>query len=174
MPRWSPPTQPTVETLDHTPYTMTATYDDSLTPDGSSIVVSDSTGAEVARGTVSPDDDKVMTVDLSSLPPGEYIARWTAVTADDLAVTRGTISFTVAVLATPSPGTTAAPSAAATTSPAGPTPAATSMPSPVPLPSAGGGPPPPTSGSSDVLLALVIAAVVIGGIAVYLFRKSRR
>jgi copper resistance protein C len=152
-----------------TPYTLSATYDEELTPNGSGIIVKNAAGDEVATGTVSEDDDKVMTVDLPSLPPGEYVARWTAVTADDLGVTRGEITFMVAAAATPTPKptATAAPSATATVSPtaspAPPTPMATEPP----------GGKQPVVGSNDALIALVIAAVVIAGIAIYL-RKAPR
>ena len=60
--------------LEHTPYTMTATFTEVLTPDGSSLVVRNSAGAEVASGTVSPDDTTTMTVDLPVLDPGQYVA----------------------------------------------------------------------------------------------------
>lgn len=170
--------------LEHTPYTMTATFTEVLTPDGSSLVVRNSAGAEVASGTVSPDDTKTMSVELPVLDPGQYIARWTAVTADDLAVERGTITFTVApqpsctddCTGSPSPAPTpsAIPSTTATARPANSAPVQTALPSPAPLPSASGSPTTPTSGSSDVLLALVIAAVVIGAIAIFLFRRSHR
>lgn len=93
-----------------TPYTLTATYDEELTPDGSSIVVQSAGGTQVASGTVSADDSKVMTVDLPVLPEGQYTALWTAITADDNGLTRGTFTFNVGT-ASSSPAATPAPSA---------------------------------------------------------------
>ncbi len=80
-------------TLTTTPYTLTATFDEELTPNGSSIIVENAAGAQVAAGTVSADDDKTMTAQLPNLAPGTYTVRWTAVTADDAAVERGSYTF---------------------------------------------------------------------------------
>jgi LPXTG-motif cell wall-anchored protein len=81
--------------LTTTPYTLTTTFDDELTPNGSSIVVENSSGAQVAQGTVSADDSHVQTAELPALPDGVYTVRWTAVSADDAAVERGTYTFNV-------------------------------------------------------------------------------
>ena len=54
--------------LTTTPYTLTATFDDELTPDGSSIVIEDANGVEVARGTVSAQDPHMQTAELPALP----------------------------------------------------------------------------------------------------------
>ncbi|MEA2677097.1 MAG: copper resistance protein [Chloroflexota bacterium] len=95
-------------TLTTTPYTLTATFDEELTPDGSSIVVENSIGTAIASGTVSPDDAHMMTAELPAFaglePPGTFTVRWTATTADDGAVERGTYTFNVgAGSATPEP-----------------------------------------------------------------------
>ena len=74
-----------------TPYSLSATFDDELTPDGASIVIVDANGTTVASGTVSATDDHTMTAELPLLPDGDYEVKWTAVSADDKAVERGTV-----------------------------------------------------------------------------------
>ena len=132
-------------TLTTTPYTLTATFDDELTPDGSSIVVENSAGTQMAAGAVSADDDKTMTADLPALPAGTYTVRWTAVTADDLAVERGTYNFSVG-------------SAAASVTPAPTQPPAGSA----------------TGSSNDVLIAVVLAAALIAAVVAFVFVRGRR
>ncbi len=139
-----------------TPYALSATFDDELTPDGSSIVVQDSGGAKVASGTVSATDDKTMTADLRQLPDGSYTVLWTAVSADDKAIERGTYQITV--------GT-----AAATVAPSNAAPASASV---SPAPSAAPGQ--STGSASDLLLPLAIVVVVVIGIAVYFIYRNRR
>jgi methionine-rich copper-binding protein CopC len=153
-----------------TPYTLTATFSEEIGTDRSWIeVVSVASGAEVARGGISEEDATVMTVDLPALEPGEYVANWTAVTPDDNGVTRGQITFTVAVAATASPTATRTPGSSATTAPTVAPP--TLRPTPVPTATPGGG----QSGSgNDVLLALVIGAIVLLGLGAYLYTRSRR
>lgn len=132
-------------TLTTTPYTLTATFDDELTADGSSIVVEDASGAQAATGTVSTEDPHVQTAQLPSLPDGVYTVRWTAVSADDAAVERGSYTFTVG------------------TSPASATPTATAPP-------AGGA----TGSANDVLIAVGLAAVIILVVVGYVFMRGRR
>lgn len=165
--------------IERTPATLTAVFDEQLDRSSSRIVVRNIADEEVALGGVS-DDDLVMTVDLPPLPPGEYRARWTAVTPDDGAVTRGTIRFTIeqppttptpAPIATPtagapSPSPTRTAGATATRAPtASPPPPATPATSPPPDESE------PVAGVSDVLLALVLAGAAIGGLSIYLLRR---
>ena len=133
------------------PYTVTATFDDALTSNGSSIVIQAASGAQVATGTVSATDDKTMTVTLPHVTDGQYTVLWTAVTADDNGVTRGTYTFTVGA---PVP----AGSVAAET----------------PAPSATGGSTSGTSGGNDLIIALVLAVVIIGGVAGFVLYRNRR
>jgi methionine-rich copper-binding protein CopC len=91
------------ETLTTTPYPLTATFDDELTPDGSSVVVQNAGGAQVATGSVSPGDAHVLIAELPALPEGDYTVRWTAVSADDAAVERGSYTFAVLVSLMPPP-----------------------------------------------------------------------
>ena len=130
-----------------TPYTLTTTFDEELAPSGSSIVVQDSTGAQVAAGTVSGSDDKSMTAELPQLPTGQYTVLWTAVTADDDAVERGTYHFNVGAAAG-SAGASPAPTAAFS--------------------------PQNTGSGNDLLLPLAIAVVVVAAIAAYFVYRSRR
>lgn len=131
--------------LTTTPYTLTATFDDELTADGSSIVIENTDGDQVATGTVSTADVQVMTAELPSLPDGVYTVRWTAVSADDAAVERGSYTFTV--------GTSAA----------------SATPTHTPPPANGA-----TGSSNDVLLAVGLAAVIILVVVGYVFLRGRR
>lgn len=130
-----------------TPYTLIATYDDSLTPDGSSIVVQNSAGTQVASGTVDPTNDKQMTADVPQLPDGKYTVLWTAVTADDAGLTRGTFTFNVAASASAS----AAPVA-------------------TPAPSAGND----SSTSSGALVAVAVAVVISVAVLAFVLYRNRR
>jgi methionine-rich copper-binding protein CopC len=134
-------------TLTTTPYTLTLTFDEPLGPAGSSVVVRDAAGSEVATGGVSDQSATVMTAQLPSLPAGEYVVRWTAQTPDDQAVERGTLTFTVG------PGTAS--------------PLSTASPAP-------SGPPPGSAGGSDLLLALIVAGVALAAIVGFLVIRNRR
>ena len=152
-----------------TPALLTATFNEALDPDASSIVVRNAAGDEVASGSVDEENASLMTVALPDLPPGDYTVRWTAVTPDDQGVTRGTITFTVTP-PSPTPTPTASPTGTPTSAPSpSPTlsPTANPPPSPSPAPIDGE----PTGSMTDVLLALALAGAVIGGLAIYLFRR---
>jgi len=131
-------------TLTETPYMLTATFDEELTADGSSIVVVNAAGTEVATGTVSETDEFSMSAQLPNLAPGTYTVRWTAVTADDAAVERGTYTFNVG------------------SSPGSPTP------TPAPPPSSS------SAGSNDVLIALGLAAILIALVVAFVVLRGRR
>lgn len=132
-------------TLPLTPYPLKATFDDELTPNGSSIVVEDGAGSQVASGTVSADDAHTMTAALPTLAAGTYTVRWTAVSADDQAIERGTYTFRVSSSGIPvSPAPTAAPGSGATGS------------------------------NNDVLIAVGLAAVLIVGVVAFVIVRGRR
>ncbi|CAN5860497.1 hypothetical protein BH24CHL6_BH24CHL6_05370 [soil metagenome] len=158
-----------------TPATLTALFDEELERASSQIVVRNAAGQEVARGGVSDEDELVMVVELPQLPPGDYLARWTAVTPDDGGVTRGTINFAVAQpTATDPPAPTSTPAVATPAATAAPLPTDAPTPtasgplaSPTPAPDEGA----PTAGLTDVLLALLLAGAIIGGLALYLIRR---
>jgi methionine-rich copper-binding protein CopC len=129
-----------------TPYTLTATFDDELTPVGSSIVVQAANGTTVASGTVSTTDPKVQTVQLPVLPEGTYTVLWTSITADDNGLTRGTYHFTV--------GTTAG---------AAPTPSPTSV----------AAQPSNDSTNPGVIVAVVVAVVISVAVLAFVLRRRR-
>jgi methionine-rich copper-binding protein CopC len=134
-------------TLTTTPYTLRATFSEELAESGSSIVVEDASGAQVASGEVAPDDNTTMVAELPALADGTYTVRWTTLTADDNATERGTYTFSVGSSAQPQP-----------------TPAAT------PAPDASG------SGASntDVLIALAVAAVAVALVVGFVLYRNRR
>lgn len=132
-----------------TPYTLTATFGEEITPNGSSLVVQDSTGAQVASGTVSPDNNEQMTIDLPQLPDGQYTVLWVSVTADDNGILRGTYHFNVSASGPTSSGATATPA-----------------PSTAPGSSTGSG--------TDLLIPIVIVVVIVAGIAGYFIYRNRR
>lgn len=133
-------------TLATTPATISAMFSEVLTPDGSSLVVQNAAGAQVAAGTVSGQDNTSMSANVPQLPDGQYTVLWTAVTADDKAVERGTYSFTVGAAGSTAP--TASPSAAT-------------------------GQKTETTSGGDVVIALVLAGIVVVVVLAYLFRRNR-
>ncbi len=147
-----------------TPYTLTATFDDELTPDGSSIVIVDANGATVASGTVSDKDDHMMTAQLPLVPDGTYEVKWTAVSADDKAVERGLYQFEVSATAATTAPTTPASTAASSAAPS------TALPTPAASPSTGSG----SGGGNDLTIALVLAVIIIGGVVGYVLYRNRR
>ncbi|CAN5644175.1 hypothetical protein BH23CHL6_BH23CHL6_11960 [soil metagenome] len=159
--------------VEGTPSTLRVTFDEELDVGPSRIVVRNEAGDEVARGGVG-DDPLVMTVALPVLPAGDYVARWTAVTPDDQAVTRGTIEFTVEIAA---PSRSAAPTLPATAPPsvaspaASPAPATASAQPPAASPAPSPVEPGAETGTGDLLIALVMAGALLGGLVLYLFRR---
>ena len=151
-----------------TPVMLTATFNEELDPEASSLIVRNAAGEEVARGATDETDSATMVAELPDLPPGDYSARWTAVTPDDQGVTRGTITFTVA----PSPSPSPPPTPTVSLTPA-PTDMATASPTVIPSPSPSPTPisDEPTAGRTDILIALVLAGVMIGGVAIYFLRR---
>jgi methionine-rich copper-binding protein CopC len=144
-------------------------YSEAMTPDGSSLVVKDASGATVAQGTVDPEDDtRMVATPAAPLGTGTYTVESTAHSTDDH-TERMTWTFTVAVAPTPSPTpvVTAAPSAAPTPVPATPVPSA----APTPVPSADGS---STGSGSDVLLPIIVALIILGAGAAYLLSRRNR
>ena len=90
-----------------TPSSVTAVFDEEIDPEASSLIVENAAGEQIATGTVDLDDPVRMTADLPAQPDGVYTVRWTAVSADDAAVERGTYTFNVGgVTTTPPPSST--------------------------------------------------------------------
>jgi methionine-rich copper-binding protein CopC len=154
-------------TVSGTPAEIVLTFNASLDPKKSSIILLDSSSSQVAKAGVDPADDKVMRLTPPTLQPGAYEIDWTSVALDgDLL--RGKVAFTVTA-PTPSPtaAPTATPSAAASASPpisAGPTssPAA----SPVPTPT--------TASGADVVVPVLVAIVLIAVLGAWLLRGRMR
>jgi len=157
-----------------TPYVLVFRFDEELKADGSSVVVRDSSGNEVATGGLSQDDEFTQVVDMPAVAPGEYQAHWIAITADDNGKTQGDINFTV-VTATPSPAPTPTSAtsptyeppptatASATTSVGTPSP----LPTPSPVPTAGTGQP----AGSELILPIVLVGAGVVLLAWYLLRR---
>jgi methionine-rich copper-binding protein CopC len=189
------------EVVAGTPETLTLTFDEPLGTDQSEVTVENAAGEELARGGIAADNSLVMVVELPPLPPGDYVAQWTAVTPDDGGVTRGEIRFTIEPppAGTPGePGDDGSPSPTPTrtgggglpliTIGPGATPRVTASPTARPSPTATAAPterptaapspavspspsPAATRGGNDLLIALVLAAVIVGGLALYLLRR---
>jgi len=156
---------------------VSGVFSEAMTPDGSSLIVKDATGATIATGTVDPGDDtRMVATPGEPLGSGAYAVEWTAV-ATDGHVERGKWTFKVAVAPTPSPTPvpTAAPTAVATAAPTpAPTQAApTTVPStgPTPVPAAGSG---TTGTGGEVVLPIVVALIVLGAGAAYLLTRRNR
>lgn len=173
--------------IDQTPYTMVARFGpDALDATRSRIVVRNSANQVVAEGAVTEDDEFTMAVDLPALPPGSYIARWTAVGSDGH-IERGNIAFTITqppATPSPPPTPTAAPTPT-TTGPAGPTalpeptpigsplPTATALPTPSPTPTATPAPQPGDDepAATEILVGLLVAGGLIGALMYFLLRR---
>jgi copper resistance protein C len=146
-------------------------YSEAMTPDGSSLIVKDASGATVAEGTVDPEDDTRMVATPSTpLDSGTYTVESTAHSSDDH-TERTTWTFTVAVAPTPSPTpvVTAAPSAAPTPTPVPATPFSSLA--PTALPSDEGS---STGSGSDALLPIIVALLILGAGAAYLLSRRTR
>jgi len=159
-----------------TPYVLVFRFDEELKADGSSVVVRDASGTEVATGGLSQDDEFTQVVDMPAVPPGAYQAHWIAITADDNGKTQGDVNFTV-IAATPSPAPTPVPSTSPTYAPptqsatASPAATAVTTPSPLPTPS-----PTPTAGSgqpagSELILPIVLVGAGVVVLAWFLLRR---
>jgi methionine-rich copper-binding protein CopC len=148
---------------------VSGVYSEAMSPNGSSILVKDASGATVAQGTVDPaKDTRMVATPATPLGSGAYTVQWTSVALDGHLL-RGTWVFTVAVAPTvaPTPVASAAPSAVATASAAAPSPST----GPTPVPSAAG-----TTGNDpgDVALPILVALIVLGAGAAYLLSRRNR
>ncbi len=144
-------------------------YSEAMTPDGSSLVVKDASGATVAQGTVDPEDDtRMVATPAVPLGSGTYSVE-SAAHSNDNHTERATWTFTVAVAPTlsPTPVATAPPSAAPTVVPATPLPSV----APTPVPSADGS---STGSGSDVLLPIIVALIILSAGAAYLLSRRNR
>jgi methionine-rich copper-binding protein CopC len=144
-------------------------YSEAMKPEGSSLVVKDASGTQVAKGGVDPANDlRMVATPASPLGNGTFTVESTTL-AEDGDIEHATWTFTVAIAATttPSAAASAASSAAPTSVPA--TPVATVA--PAPSPSGDGS----TTGSGgDVILPIIVALVALGAGAAYLLTRRNR
>jgi methionine-rich copper-binding protein CopC len=165
-------------TVAGTPDELSATFSESLLPDGSTFSIRNDAGERLAVGRIDPADAVRLIIDpVPDLTPGSYEMRWQAAT-DDGHIERGTWTFRVeAATATPSP----TPAGASASAPASTTPSASADPTPEPTPVTTPTPSGPIVPSDDpavdtsqVFLPIIAAfAVVLIAAALLLSRRSR-
>lgn len=166
------------ETVTGTPPMIEATYSEDLDPDGSSLVLVDAGGTELARGgpVGDPPTSRMSITDLPELAPGEYTVRSTTKSADDGDLDRVTWAFTVIA---PSPTPTAQASVTAspgvTASPAVTAPAVASSASPgAPTPVASAGGADGGSNSGDAIVPIIAGLAIVAAAAIVLVRRRSR
>ena len=154
----TPAADQTITTL---PSTILLTFDDVLTTD-SNFVVLGSAGLTVATGSLDPTDSKSLTAPMPSLGDGTYQVRWTAISADDGFIERGSFQFTVATAS-------AGPSGAAGSPGSSDVVASTVAPGSIPSTATGGDSP---GQAGDVLIPIIIVAAAVAiGLAWFLRRR---
>ena len=146
---------------------MVLTYDDDLRTD-SSFQVLGAGGQTVLDGGPDASDAKSLSAPMPALANGSYDVHWTAISADDGFIARGSFSFQVA-LASAAPSA-AAPGSTASSSPgSGSAAPATASPSPTAAAPAGTA----SDSSFDVLIPIAVVGVVIGvGLGWFLRRRG--
>jgi methionine-rich copper-binding protein CopC len=148
-------------------------YSEAMKPDGSSLVVKDATGTQVAKGSVDPEDDtRMFATPTTPLGNGAYTVESTTL-AEDGDVEHAKWTFTVAVAASPSPTAVASAAASAVASAAATPLAATPIATVAPAPSPSGDGTATASGG-DVVLPIIVALIVLGAGAAYLLTRRNR
>jgi methionine-rich copper-binding protein CopC len=163
------PTPADKATVEGTPAEIFGTFTQTIKAAGSSLVLRDGAGTEVATGGLDPADEHRMVItDVPELAPGEYEVEWTTISAEDDELARGVWSFTVTAAPTPTPTDSPPPSASPSPSP---TAELTSAPSPSasPAPTDPGG----TAGD-DAILPIIAALAIVLIAAVYLVSRRGR
>jgi hypothetical protein len=155
--------------LTEPPTEIVLTYSQGL-DEGSSIVLKDAAGTEVALAVPAAVGVKEMRATFAPLAPGQYTIESTTKSSEDGEIDRVTVTFSVTVPATPTPAPptpTPAPSEEPTASPAAsPTPTPTGAPSPAPSAAGGGG-----DSSSDVIIPIAVVGLLIGGGLAFFLRR---
>ena len=156
------------DTVSGTPTEIVLTFSAALDPKKSSILLKDSSGAQIAKAGVDPAKNTVMRTTPPTLDPGAYEIDWTSV-ATDGDLLRGKVHFTVEAPTpspspSPTPGPTAVPSAAASA-------VASPSPSPTPSPAPSAAPAPTSASGTDVILPVIVAIVVIAALGARLLRR---
>jgi methionine-rich copper-binding protein CopC len=164
--------------VDTPPATVTLTFSDGLNQSRSNFELLDGSGSRVGTGRAAEDGDKVMTLGGLTLGAGAYSIRWVSV-AEDGDVLRGELTFTVTATtptptATPSGEPSSAPGATASALPT-PVAAASAAPpaSPSPQPTTTGAVTTAADSGGNVVLPIIVALVIVGGIGVWVVRRSR-
>lgn len=154
-------------------------YSEGMKPDGSSLVVKDASGKQVAKGGVDPEDDtRMVATPATPLGNGTYLVESISL-ATDGDLEHATWTFTVAIPATAAP--TASPTASPTVAPSV-APSATTAPTAVPsipsvVPTAAPGPSgdgTSTGSGGDVVIPIVVALIVLIAGAAYLLTRRNR
>ena len=154
------------DTVSGTPTEIVLTFSAALDPKKSSILLKDSSGAQVAKAGVDPAKNTVMRMTPPTLDPGAYEIDWTSV-ATDGDLLRGKVDFTVEA-PTPSPSPTPAPTAAPSVAASA---VASPSPSPTPSPAPSGTPAPSSASGTDVILPVIVAILVIAALGARLLRR---
>ena len=154
------------DTVSGTPTEIVLTFSAALDPKKSSILLKDSSGAQVANAGVDPAKNTVMRMTPPTLDPGAYEIDWTSV-ATDGDLLRGKVHFTVEA-PTPSPSPTPAPTAAPSVAASA---VASPSPSPTPSPAPSGAPAPSSASGTDVILPVIVAILVIAALGARLLRR---
>ena len=167
------------ETVTGTPSTIDAAYTETLDPGGSSLVLVDASGTEIATGGVTTTTEPTKEMSITGLPdlaPGTYTVRSTTKSTADGDVDRTTWSFTVVAApsptSSPTPGSSLIP--AASPSAAASAPAVASAPAATPAASPSGGDDQAAGGTSDVLLPIVAGLAIVVVAAVWLASRRGR
>ena len=162
-------------TVESPPSVVSATFDDDLVASKSSIEVVAPDGVTIARGGVSADDPKTMSVEVPLLAAATYDVRWAAA-SEDGHLERGQYRFAVSAVASPGPTATTGPSPAISAPPtsASASPASAYAPPGTAVPSASTEPGDTSGGSESTGQILAIAVVGLAlGLAVGWWRSRR-
>ncbi|HEY8198471.1 MAG TPA: copper resistance protein CopC [Candidatus Limnocylindrales bacterium] len=161
-------------TVETPPPVVSATFDDDLVASKSSIEVVGPDGVTIAKGGVSADDPKTLSVEVPQLAAETYDVRWAAA-SEDGHLERGQYRFAVAAAASPGPSTSADSTPATSAPPtAGASPSSAYAPPATALPSASPEPGDTSGGSESAGQILVIAVVGLGlGLGVGWWRSRR-
>lgn len=157
--------------VDGSPPAITLLFTEDLRADRSFFNLKDAAGETLGRGGPDPANRRALVLAPPELPPGEYRVEWAAIGSDGH-VERGIVRFAVVEptpAPTPTPEPTPGPTDAAPTASPVPTPDVT--PAPTATPATGDGD--PVASSGDVLIPIVAGLLLVGGLGVFLLRRSR-
>jgi methionine-rich copper-binding protein CopC len=173
-------------TVTGTPASISATYTETLDPDGSSLVLVDFQGTELATGGVSSTTEPTKEMVIQPVPelvPGEYTVKSTTKSAADGDLDRKTWAFTVIAAESPSPSATPEPTPQCTDECNGvpsnqPTPTAppsiSLAPTVAPSASAGPGPTDPAASTGDAIVPIIVGLAVVALAAAYFLTRRGR